>query len=68
MAVGVMKVRFVSKDDWHLAARAIEERCWPLAGGARQTLQRGMHTEALSDWVSIVRECGWVNCGFAERG
>ena len=25
-------------------------------------------TEALSDCVSILRDCGWVNCGFAERG
>jgi hypothetical protein len=27
MAVGVMKVRLVTMLDWHLATRAIEERC-----------------------------------------
>lgn len=47
-----MKVRLVSMLDWHLAMRAMEERCWGLAGACRKV--RGTHTEARRDWVSIV--------------
>jgi hypothetical protein len=52
MAVGVMKVRLLSVPAWHLATRAMDERCWGLAGGCQQMDEK--RTEALRDWVSIV--------------
>ena len=65
-----MKVRFVRKLDWHLAARAIEERCWRLAGGGwhadtirgdayRGSERLGEHREGV--WLGQLRVCrAWM--------